>query len=111
MPTSKETRVRVDGFWKIIPSERPGRTRCSSRGASLIRAAVSSTSSSSSDDKSATRVKRRPFSVSGTSSTAWIVLLRLHDIMTLRFYHGHRVNSHQEVYPWQHWFVGSPSAS
>ena len=24
IPTSKETRVRVDGFWKIIPSVRPG---------------------------------------------------------------------------------------
>ena len=25
MPTSNDTRVRVDGFWKIIPSVRPGR--------------------------------------------------------------------------------------
>ena len=65
--------VRVDGFWKIIPSERPGRTRCSSRGAALIRAAVSSTSSSSSREKSATRVKWRPLSVSGRSSTGRIV--------------------------------------
>ena len=31
MPTSNETRVRVDGFWKIIPSVRPGRSSCGSR--------------------------------------------------------------------------------
>ena len=31
MPTSNETRVRVEGFWKIIPSVRPGRRWCSSR--------------------------------------------------------------------------------
>ena len=29
-PTSNDTRVRVEGFWKIIPSVRPGRRRCSS---------------------------------------------------------------------------------
>jgi hypothetical protein len=31
MPTSNETRVLVEGFWKIIPSVRPGRSWCASR--------------------------------------------------------------------------------
>ena len=28
MPTSNETRVRVDAFWKIMASVRPGSSRC-----------------------------------------------------------------------------------
>ena len=31
MPTSNETRVRVEALWKIMPSVRPGQRRCGTR--------------------------------------------------------------------------------
>src|SRR6266480_3222715 len=70
MPTSNETRVRVDGFWKIIPSVRPGRRWCSSRACwrRFSSSARSRTSRSSSRLQSATRVKERPFSPSATAT-------------------------------------------
>src|SRR5689334_17740671 len=63
MPTSKETRVLVEGFWKIIPSVRPGRRWCGSRRrcCSFSSSASSSTRVRSSPDQSPTRVKLRPF--------------------------------------------------
>ena len=36
IPTSKPTRVRVDGLWKIIPIVRPGSTRSSLRRDALV---------------------------------------------------------------------------
>src|SRR5215210_967851 len=72
MPTSNETRVRVDGFWKIIASVRPGRRWCSSRRAwrSLRSSARSSVASNSSRLQSATRVKLRPLRLSATAAIA-----------------------------------------
>src|SRR5689334_15996990 len=69
MPTSKETRVRVEGFWKIIASVRPGRRWCSSLLAwrCLRSSARSSTDSRSSRLQSATRVKLRPFRLSAVA--------------------------------------------
>src|SRR5213593_4282665 len=71
MPTSNETRVRVDGFWKIIPSVRPGRRAWASRRlcASFRAPARSSAVTSSPRDQSPTRVKSRPFSWFGTAGT------------------------------------------
>ena len=58
IPTSKPTRVRVDGLWKIIPIVRPGSTRSSLRRmrSCFSSSARSSASSSSSRDQSETRV-------------------------------------------------------
>src|SRR5438128_1973302 len=72
MPTSKETLVRVDGFWKIIPSVRPGSRWCSSRACwrRFSSSARSSTSSRSSLLQSETRVNERPFSLSATATIA-----------------------------------------
>src|SRR5207253_449487 len=70
MPTSNETLVRVDGFWKIIPRVRPGKRWCSScacwRGFSS--SARSRTSSSSLLLQSATRVNERPLRLSATAT-------------------------------------------
>src|SRR6266516_7435081 len=70
MPTSKETRVRVEGFWKIIPSVRPGKRWCSSRAfwRRFRSSARSSTSSSSSRLQSATRVNERPLRLSAIAT-------------------------------------------
>src|SRR6266511_2132738 len=70
MPTSKETRVRVEGFWKIIPSVRPGRRWCRSRSCwrRLSSSARSRTSVSSSVLQSATFVNERPLRRSATAT-------------------------------------------
>jgi len=69
MPTSNDTRVRVDGFWKIIPSERPGKSGVGSpvAYAALRLSARSSVVSHSSLDQSLTLVKLRPRKPLGTS--------------------------------------------
>src|SRR3954447_19948886 len=81
MPTSKETRVRVDGFWKIIPRLRPGRRRCSSPACcfAFSSSARSSTPRSSSPLQSATRVNDRPLT---RPRSYWQRL----DTQALRFY-------------------------
>src|SRR3954453_7644993 len=88
MPTSKETRVRVDGFWKIIPRLRPGRRRCSSPACcfAFSSSARSSTPRSSSPLQSATRVNDRPFT---RPRSYWQGL----DTQALRFYSGVVVKS------------------
>src|SRR5687767_15305879 len=76
MPTSNETRVRVEGFWKIIPSVRPGRRRCSSPAfcARFSSSPRSRTRRSSSRLQSATLVKSRPLRSSATVGTGTILL-------------------------------------
>src|SRR5205085_6877022 len=71
MPTSNETRVRVEGFWKIIPRVRPGKRWCSScaRRRRFSSSASWRTSMSSSRLQSATLVNERPFRLSATATT------------------------------------------
>src|SRR5215208_3055629 len=70
MPTSNETRVRVEGFWKIIPSVRPGRSSCGSRlcRRSFSSSARSSAVFSSSEFQVPIRVKSRPLRCWETST-------------------------------------------
>src|ERR1700716_3777329 len=59
MPTSKEARGRIDGFWKIIATWWPTRG-CSLQPPALIRSARSSRASSSSRSRSEMLRKSRP---------------------------------------------------
>jgi hypothetical protein len=52
MPTSNETRVRVDGFWKISATLRPSSGRAAS-GAAFISSARSTSAATSSRESSA----------------------------------------------------------
>src|SRR5438034_79322 len=78
MPTSKEARVRVEGFWQIIPSVRPGRRRCSSPACCfrLSSSARSRTWTRSSRLQSATRVNDRPFTRPRPSSISTPLAVR-----------------------------------
>src|SRR3954470_15802011 len=99
MPTSKETRVRVEGFLKLIARVRPGRRWCSSQRAwrCFSSSARSSTDSSSSRLQSATRVKLRPFRLSEVALIAFeYATSRELDSTRLRFYPAARVNRRKE---------------
>ena len=71
MPTSNDTRVLVEGFWKIMPSVRPDRRGVSSPAArdAFSSSARSRAVSHSSADQSETRVKLLPWSPSATAIT------------------------------------------
>ena len=86
MPTSKLTRVLVEGFSKIIPSDLPSRCLCSTRSRcrAFRRSARSRTWTSSSASQSFTRRKSRPLSCAEITLASYAFALL--DKITLRFY-------------------------
>src|SRR2546425_156148 len=84
IPTSNDTRVRVEGLANTIPSERSGRRRCSSPAFSLRFSSAASSSSASSSSRLQSAILRKCLPL--RLSIARSYPLQQLDNIALRFY-------------------------